>query len=177
MRAKSLEYMEHCGVSTMQQSHWRTIVGIILILLTVHSTPAAAQHTCDDLTEGLIAECSIVPPKGGGQGGKLIFKNNCIFPVRLAVRFRDLLGQWVTRGWYNVLSGKHTTLAGKVSTDLLLSTNRLWYYYAECTGGGTCVWSGQHVREFRGRSLAMMEQRTSGHNLEWSVTCDGWGKR
>lgn len=66
----------------------------------------------------------------------IVFKNRCKHPLKLAVHYQNLQGQWVTRSWYDYRRGQSGTPNG-VQTN-----NRYFYYYAEATDGSGITWGG-----------------------------------
>ncbi|WP_019613902.1 SUMF1/EgtB/PvdO family nonheme iron enzyme [Psychromonas ossibalaenae] len=63
----------------------------------------------------------------------IYFKNKTSDHVQVAIRYKNLQGDWVTKSWFKLSPGKR----GRVA----ISKNRIFYYYAE-TGDGAWVWEG-----------------------------------
>ena len=87
------------------------------------------------------------------------FTNNCGNPVRLAMRYRDMHGQWVTGGWWQ-FAGRDDAYLTRSSTGRRVATDHnVVYYYAETTRGQRSTWSGGYRNRLGGTMLNMKEKR------------------
>ncbi len=106
-----------------------------------------------------------------------LFKNNCRYPVRLAIHYRKINGEWTTEGWWNIAPFKETYLASKGTR--LTTNNSIWYYYAETTDGSRRYWKGDYSikfsRTFLGSSfesiLPMKKMQDNEDDNNWSISC------
>ncbi|MBW4981631.1 DUF1036 domain-containing protein [Mameliella sp. CS4] len=90
----------------------------------------------------------------------VIFLNACNRQIQTAINYRDLSGNWVTNGWWNLSPGESATVA--------FTTNRIYYMYAESIApvSSRIYWRGA-VRHFhiRGSSNTYgFRQRTMDMN-------------
>ena len=105
---------------------------------------------------------------------EFVFSNECNRPVRLAVNYLNVDGNWDTVGWWNVAADtKNTHLEHEGAP--LASNSSTWYYYAETTDNLSAgiAWMGgadSAVKSFNGKSLDMrkIQKEESGNNI-WSV--------
>jgi uncharacterized membrane protein len=104
------------------------------------------------------------------RGFNYKFTNKCSLPVRLAVRYKNLTDEWITRGWWNFEPGESSYLSS--SGNRLASRNSIYYYYAETTEDLGVNWSGNEQVSFDGRTLKMIRKKDNdGHN-NWSISCE-----
>lgn len=144
-----------------------------LLVAVLSSSPTFALDDCDDLTAGLIAGCPSVREGGGIQNedssvGSFLFANNCDDSVRLAVRYRNLDGDWVSRGWWEAEPGEKFYLSHRGRK--LSSDNAIWFYYAECLNK-SCQWEGDHPARLRNRQLMMRSKRNPLGDNSWGIKC------
>lgn len=107
---------------------------------------------------------------GTSQGYRYYFTNNCSRPVTLAIRYRDVAGQWRTEGWWKFAPGAGNYLSSSTHQELR-SNSAVWYYYAEATDGSGWSWTGSLPVSFDGRNLRMQEMNDKEGDSEWSITC------
>lgn len=107
---------------------------------------------------------------GTSQGYRYYFTNNCSRPVTLAIRYRDVAGQWRTEGWWKFAPGAGNYLSSSTHQELR-SNSAVWYYYAETTDGSDWSWTGSSPVSFDGRNLRMQEMNDKEGDSEWSITC------
>lgn len=104
------------------------------------------------------------------QGFLYRFTNNCRHEIRLAVHYRNMDGDWVTRGWWIFEPGETSVL--REARGRIRSMNQNWYYYAECTGSRRCHWTGDDVQvRLRGRTLDMIRRTDRQGDNEWAIRC------
>ena len=66
--------------------------------------------------------------KSASNGYAYYFTNNCKYPVRLAIRFKNFSDSvWRTDGWWNIEAGKKTYLTNKTEDIRLKSKKTVWY--------------------------------------------------
>lgn len=97
-------------------------------------------------------------------------ENACNRPIRVALRYADADGRWITSGWWDITANRTTTLLDHHSQPLRTRSST-WYYYAESADDAGLVWSGEHKFDFDGRSLAMHKLVDKEGDSEWKVTC------
>ena len=125
---------------------------------------------------------SIFPPADGSTNlfnsfsKNFLFKNNCRYPVRLAIHYRKTNGEWTTEGWWNIAPFKETYLASKGTR--LTTNNSIWYYYAETTDGSRQYWKGDYPISFGTffgtsfeRKLPMRKMQDNKGDKNWSISC------
>ena len=101
------------------------------------------------------------------------FENKCDHPVRVAIHFMDLNGQWQQEGWWTVNPNVSTYLAAQNNTRLK-SNNNIWYYYVETTDGSKIGWFGNQNVSFQGQMLKMLKAERVNANavdFHWSINC------
>ena len=128
------------------------------------------------------ADGSIFPPADGSTtlfnfnffSKNFLFKNNCRYPVRLAIHYRKTNGEWTTEGWWNIAPFQETYLASKGTR--LTTNSSIWYYYAETTDGSGEYWKGDYPISFGTffgtsfeRKLPMRKMQDNDNN--WSISC------
>jgi len=107
---------------------------------------------------------------GNNSGYDLYFTNNCSKKVRLAIRYKDLSGNWRSTGWW--------TFDPKQSAYLLLGGKRVktnsatLYYYAESIDGAY-YWGGTDLTtKLDGRTLKMKKIVDESGDTNWSIRCN-----
>lgn len=91
--------------------------------------------------------------------------NDCRFPVRLAIHYKDLNNEWQTRAWWDFAPGETARLNG------VRSTNDTWYFYAETTDG-SYSWKGDLPINFQGRQLMMKKKIDDEGTNELTLSCN-----
>jgi len=111
------------------------------------------------------------PSSGSSSGFSFHVKNHCRHPIQLAIRYRQLNGDWRTGAWWSFDGGESSYLASDGAR--VLTKNSVFYYYAE-TKDGRLHWSGDDLDvRVSGRSLAMAEMRDNEGDSEVSFSCPG----
>ncbi|MBD2179348.1 DUF1036 domain-containing protein [Pseudanabaena sp. FACHB-1998] len=98
----------------------------------------------------------------------ITFKNSCSRRLQLAVHFKNMQNQWVTKAWYSFAPNESAELSG-VSTN-----NRYFYYYAETTDRSNIKWTGNGTSvTIGGRVYNMKEVNTGSSIVNWTqnLTC------
>jgi len=100
--------------------------------------------------------------------------NKCYKPIRVLVRYKDLDGDWVTRGWFNLPTFKEYERRRIVGREKVGKTrNNRFYYYAESKDGKT-KWSGNYKRKFYGKTYRFRRMKITSKNWgDWTkrFTC------
>ena len=104
------------------------------------------------------------------NGENYYFTNHCSSPVRLAIRYKNIDGEWVSDGWWHFDPGESAYLSA--NGDRLTSNNTIWYYYAEPTDNFRGYWGGNNQINFDGQKLKMREVRDSNGRYDWAIKCD-----
>lgn len=99
------------------------------------------------------------------QFSTIYFKNNCPYPLQVAVHFRDLNNQWQTKAWYSFAPNEKAARLGGVETK-----NRYIYYYGETTDGSNLVWNGNFTSYINDRLYDMQEINTGPNIVRWTQT-------
>ncbi len=99
------------------------------------------------------------------------FKNQCRYPVTLAIRYWGLDEEWHKAGWWDVEPGDLVFLEDS-DGNRLISENAIWYYYARTIGGDSIEWAGEFPFIFNGKVLQMIELQDTSGDSDWSVSCD-----
>lgn len=81
------------------------------------------------------------PPQRPAPHIGLYIQNNCYDDIGLALRYSDLNGQWINRGFYTVPRGRVIHIA---------NMNREFYYLYAFTADHSRVWQGVHDVELNG---------------------------
>jgi hypothetical protein len=103
------------------------------------------------------------------SGFAFLFHNECNRPVRLAIHYQDLSGQWLTDGWWQFGAGGSGYL--ETNGSRLKSNSAVWYYYAETTDDNL-EWAGDDFTAYlEGRTLRMKGLTDKQGDSEWSSSC------
>ncbi len=116
------------------------------------------------------------PPLTSGSSGSrtgfpFYVKNNCRHPVRIAIHYRQVNGQWHSEYWWTFDPGQSSYLASDGTR--LLTNNSIFYYYAEAQDGSFYWNGGQQEFSVGGRNLAMVKAQDSEGDLEFTLSCPG----
>jgi hypothetical protein len=98
-------------------------------------------------------------------------RNECRFPIRVAIGYRDRDGDWNYEGFWEVNPNDDISLMSRAPVR---SPNRLIYAYAE-TIDGRLRWAGNHQRDVNGRTLPfLVVDRSPGEidALRFIPTCN-----
>jgi hypothetical protein len=106
------------------------------------------------------------PPAQAGFG--YYFTNQCSKTVSLAIRYKDMSGQWRTTGWWQFSPGQSSYLDAGGSP--VKSNSAVWYYYAQTTDGAL-EWTGDLKTSLENRTLYMKEMVDKEGDSEWSIQC------
>ena len=109
-------------------------------------------------SENIVTSPSYIP------GKKIVFKSQCVHPLKLAVRITDTTDNWVTLGWWTLHANQRLVLASDVLD--VRTRNARFYLYAESVDGSDYRHLGNYLSTFGNRTLKMSEQR-------FSVDADG----
>ncbi|MGI0480476.1 hypothetical protein ACN4EE_06765 [Geminocystis sp. CENA526] len=128
-------------------------IPLVASSLVLNIPNAHSQTKNDDSNIQLLAQYAVpIAPL------RISFVNGCSSaPIRIAVRFMNLSGQWETRSWYNFQAGRGQTHLEGTDTH-----NRLFYYYAESTDGSKLTWGGKDTfTAINGKNYGMRKVETS----------------
>lgn len=126
------------------------------------------KATADEiLTQIRIALARINPPANAVS--KVFVKNNCRFPIYVAIRFltgKDEPEHWQTRGWFSLASGEKKHIAD--------THNRYIYFYAETRRQNQIFWGGDNFHWFEGRQFGFFKADfgTEPQDFTQSFSCD-----
>jgi len=95
------------------------------------ATSIASGIASGVIATGILASAAATAAPGDYR---IMLSNRCHVPVNVAVRTRQVDGQWRTMGWQVVQPGK-------VKINSLLTQNRIFYLYAR-TSDARYSWSG-----------------------------------
>ena len=97
---------------------------------------------------------------------RLKFKNKCIKPIKVAIRYLDFKDKWGSKGWWTIEPGKTVYVEN--------SPNSIFYYYAK-TLDGSLVWSDKdNLRDFNGKKYGFRKlQKSTSKYGSWvtDITC------
>ena len=118
------------------------------------------------------AKAQISSVNRGNCPKKIVFENECeSTSVRLAIRYKDLSDNWVTKCWWTFDPGRRGPLATSGTT--IETKNTLWYSYYEKIDGGI-IWSGSdNTKTCKGRVLNMRKHNEldNNGNLNLKLRC------
>lgn len=112
----------------------------------------------------------------GSVGNRLTVSNQCGYPIRLAVTFRDLDDEWARAWWWTI--DANTTNVLVRDDQYVRSASRTIYYYAEtATIANVARWTGDVDQTYGGRtygtrSTTLQDTGIDPYNL--TLTCDGF---
>lgn len=98
--------------------------------------------------------------------------NDCRHPVRVAIHYRNLIGDWISMGWWNVGPHEASYLADS-SKKRLTTSAATWFYYAESTDETDLAWKGDRVKRYGNLDLPMTELQDKEGDSDWTLVCDG----
>jgi uncharacterized membrane protein len=106
---------------------------------------------------------------------QVYFSNQCRFPVRLALHYRNQSDEWVTDGWWDIDGGKKTFLS-TTNEQRITSNHSTFYFFAEILADPqkSITWAGDKEITFQDRSLRMLQQTltvNSDGNYVLSIGC------
>ena len=103
------------------------------------------------------------------------FRNKCDYPVKLAIRYKNWNGKWVTDGWWFFDPNQSSyPVSGGNRIGLASST---FYYYARTSKDAkvSLVWRGEHHHSFEAKDLQMRItnlSKDSDGDYVLTITCD-----
>lgn len=107
-----------------------------------------------------------------GQGFRFYVTNDCRLPIKLAVKYRRLDGEWSTVGWWSFAGNSSRYLAFNGGEWVRTDASTV-YYYAE-TSDGSLFWGDNSHRElFEGKTLPMSSVYDKNGDTEFSLSCPG----
>ncbi|NEP09736.1 MAG: DUF1036 domain-containing protein [Symploca sp. SIO2C1] len=113
---------------------------------------------CAKPEESIFTSPSYIP------GRKILFKSQCIYALRIAVRITDTTDNWVTLGWWTLPPNEDIVLTTDVRD--IRTRNGKFYLYVESIDGSDYRRSGNYLSNFGDITLKMTEER-------FSVNTDG----
>jgi hypothetical protein len=87
-----------------------------------------------------VRDAVAAPPPTVTRPYPLRFTNSCHREVRLALRYRDGLGEWHLDHWWRFQPLESSLLTATGGAPLMAASNEL-YFYAETTDGSDLVWT------------------------------------
>ncbi len=106
------------------------------------------------------------------EGYRFKVINNCLRPVRVAIKYHNLGGDWRAMGWWNVKGGASQYLAFTDGT--YARTNSSAFYYFVETQDGSLHWDeGDHKVIVGGRTLMMSRLEDEEGDTELYLSCPG----
>ena len=96
------------------------------------------------------------------------FENKCRHSITLAIRYKNLEGDWIVNGWWDVGSGESVYLENE-NGKRLISAKPKWYYYARTLNDMDLEWKGKYQFAFAGELLSMIEIEDS--DGDWFISC------
>jgi Protein of unknown function (DUF1036) len=127
----------------------------------------------------VLSTCAIrrpspVEPRQSLRGSSVYARNNCRYPIQIALHYRKLSGNWMTEGWWNIDGNTGSYLSD--GNGRIGSNNDIMYAYAKTQAGHRgYVWEGDKYFTLKSQSLPM-KQRTLSHDKDGdyivSFDCD-----
>ncbi|KNC71981.1 hypothetical protein SARC_15471 [Sphaeroforma arctica JP610] len=93
--------------------------------------------------------------------------NHCDLSIDVAVRYQKYDGTWESKCWYEINPSYTTTLYS--GTVPLVSSNRIWYVYAEVRSG-LYVWGGDNEKGCGLRTLPFRKVTGLATDSAWHYT-------
>ncbi|EDP94237.1 DUF1036 domain-containing protein [Kordia algicida OT-1] len=97
---------------------------------------------------------------------RLKFRNKCIKPIKVLIRYLDFNNKWVSKGWWTIDTNKTVYVED--------SPNSIFYYYAKTTDG-KLVWSdNDNMRDYKGTKYGFRKLEKSNQDYgSWisNITC------
>jgi len=97
---------------------------------------------------------------------KLKFRNKCVKPVKVLIRYLDDNDKWKSKGWWEIAPNKTVYVED--------SSNRIFYFYAKSTDG-KLVWSDDdNKRDFNGKKYGFRKlEKSNAEYGSWisNITC------
>lgn len=136
-----------------------------------------SSDSVDDLTftRGLLGGALVLGAlaaengSSSSSGYRLKYTNNCEHPLRLLIRYRDVNGEWVRKGWWTFDEGESSYLSSK--NGLLKTKNSVLYYYVESTDDSGIMTDGDYDYSFSGKTYPMRKVTDDDGDTEWSSSC------
>ncbi|MBX3328521.1 MAG: DUF1036 domain-containing protein [Nitrospira sp.] len=125
-----------------------------------------------DLCKDSPTQSTPPPNRLDAASGGFRVTNSCRHPVRVAIHYRNLMGDWTSMGWWTVNANQSTYLADS-SNKRLATTAETWFYYAESTDQDHLVWKGDRTIRYGNLDLPMVQLKDKDGDSEWSLTCNG----
>ena len=109
-----------------------------------------------------------------GYAHPIFIKNNCDRPIKLAIRYKTMLGNWTNEGWWNFEPHEQNFLL--LNKEQVQTDSRIFYFYAE-TMDGIYKWSGNETLKLKnGESLRMKKSNfkigSCGNIFELGINCE-----
>jgi uncharacterized membrane protein len=105
------------------------------------------------------------------QGYRFHVANDCRHPIRIAIHYKKVGGEWFTEGWWEVAAKSSRYLSYSDGT-FPRTDDSVVYYFAE-TQDRTLYWGGAHKVLFDGRPLSMAQYEDTEGDTDWGLSCPG----
>ena len=122
----------------------------------------------DDRYRNVFSDPDPDPPVSESPG-RLTAHNNCEQSIKLAIRYLDTSGEWVTRAWYEIPGNGPSDLL--TSSGTVATTEADFYYLYALSEDGTYEWDGDHNFPVTGRTIGMLRIDDDSGDREFSLTC------
>jgi uncharacterized membrane protein len=161
VRCRSWLGVQDCGGGA-------SINGKVLVYQRYLGDPSSLEQASLSLIEQSNAALKQLPKQ-------VYFSNQCRFPVRLALHYRNQSDEWVTDGWWDIDGGKKTFLS-TTNEQRITSNHSTFYFFAEILADPqkSITWAGDKEITFQDRSLRMLQQTltvNSDGNYVLSIGC------
>lgn len=116
--------------------------------------------------------CSNYPNPTANNAYRIRIYNICKDDIQIALRYRNMEGDWVTGGWWLFTGGEISRIS--LDEEAVSTNHMLVYYFAEALNE-PYEWSGDYSYELLGREIKMRKLllEIDGKNeLPITLTCD-----
>lgn len=139
--------------SVKDMNFWRNMLVGAVVLGSLSSESNSSSHISNNTSSS-------------ERGYGIIVNNKCHKKVDIAIHYKNMSGNWVSDGWWN-LSPYESTYLGDGGNRI--KTNQpVMYYYAKSHNG---EWTGNYPRTFQGTTYDMVKITDNDGDTEFSLTC------
>lgn len=104
------------------------------------------------------------------SGYRIKFTNNCDRALKLAINYKNMSGNWTSKGWWLFEPNKGAYLQSNGAS--LRTNSATLYYYVKPNDGSYLGFDGEYAKTFDGSTLRMRKIEDNSGDTDWSVTCN-----